>query len=105
MLKKELAKELEGYDFINKRMMMIQLKHMPDSPYCQGPKDEPLSSLQQQLNKLPRKNKKIILEDFNGKVGTNGTDTYPENCGIYGLGLMNNEGERLINFCALNELY
>ena len=37
--------------------------------------------------------KKIILGEFNGRIGTNGIDTYPENCGKYGSGLMNNEIE------------
>ena len=66
--------------------------------------DELSFLLQQQLNKLPRKSKKIILEDFNGKVVNNRTDTYPENCEKYSLGLMNDEGERLLNFCALSHL-
>ena len=37
-------------------------------------------------------------------MGTNGTDTYSENCGKYGLEMMNDEGERLLNFFALNHL-
>ena len=52
--------------------MMIQLKkaqeplfvfqiYAPDSSYRQDEKDEFLSLLQQQLNKLPRKSKKIML--------------------------------------------
>ena len=95
--------------------MMIQLKkaqeplfvfqiYAPDSSYRQDEKDEFLSLLQQQLNKLPRKSKKIMLGDFNGKVGTNGTDTYSENCGKYGLGMVSDEEERLLNFSALNHL-
>ena len=60
------------------------------------------SLLQQQLNKIPRKSRKIILGDFNGKVGANGIDLYPENCGKFGLETMNDEGKRLL--CALNNL-
>ena len=88
MLKKELVEELEGFNLINERMMQKM--------------NSPL--LQQQLNKLSRKSKEIILVDFNKKVDTNETDTYPENCGKYGLGLMNDEGERLLKFCTLNHL-
>ena len=115
VLKKELIKQLEGYDLINERIMMIQMKtaqeplfifqiYVPDSSYSQIEKDELFSLLQQQLNKIPRKSRKIILGDFNGKVGANGIDIYPENCGKFGLGTMNDEGERLLNFCALNNL-
>ena len=73
--------------------------------YSQDEKDELFSLLRQQLNKLPRKSKKIILGDFGRKVGTNGTDTYSENCGKYGLGMVNDEGERLLNFGALNLIW
>ena len=73
--------------------------------YSQDEKDELFSLLQQQLNKLPRKSKKVILGDFSRKVGTNGTDTYSENCGKYGLGMVNDEGERLLNFGALNLIW
>ena len=115
VLKKELVKQFEGYDLINERMMMIQLKtaqephfvfqiYAPDSSCSQDEKDELFSLSTQQLNKLPRKSKKIILGDFNGKVDTNGTDIYSVNCGKYGLEMMNDEGERLLNFCALNHL-
>ena len=37
-------------------------------------------------------------------MGINGTDIYSENCGKYGLGMMNDEGERLLKFCTLNHL-
>lgn len=69
---------------------IVKMRNINSSPYYN--------------NNLPRKTKKIILGDFNEKVSTNGTDTYPEHCGKYGLGLMNDEGERLLNFCALNHL-
>ena len=39
---------------------------------------------------------------FNGKVGTNCIDIYPDNCGKYGVGTMNDVGEGLLNFCAMN---
>ena len=42
------------------------------------------------------------MGDFSGTVGTNGIDIYPDNCGKYGVGTMNGEGERLLNFCAIN---
>ena len=34
----------------------------------------------------------------------NETHSYPENFGKHSLGLINDQGERLLNFCALNHL-
>ena len=59
VLKKELVKQLEGYDLINGRIMVIQLKtaqeplfvfriYTPDSSYSQDEKDELFSLLQKQ---------------------------------------------------------
>ena len=85
ILKEKLAKQLVDYNLINERIMIIQLKavqeplfvfqvYAPDSSYSQGLKDKFYSPLQQQINKLRRKNRKIIMRNFNGKVGTNGID-------------------------------
>ena len=76
------------------RLFVCQM-YTSDSSYSQDAKDELFSSLQQQWNMkyVTKKSKKIILGEFNGRIGTNGIDTYPENCGKYGLGLMNNEIE------------
>ena len=113
ILEEKLAKQLADYDLINERIMIIQLKmvqeplfvfqvYAPDSSYGQDLKDEFYSLLQQRINKPPRKSGKIIIADFNGKVGTNGIDMYPDNCGKYGVETMNDEGERLLKFCAIN---
>ena len=42
------------------------------------------------------------MRDFNGKVGTNGIDIYPGNCGKYSVWIMNHEGEWLLSFYAMN---
>ena len=42
------------------------------------------------------------MGDFHGKVGTNGIDRYPDNCGKYGVGRMNEERERLQDLCGMN---
>ena len=112
-MKEKLAKQLVDYGFINERIMIIQLEtvqeplsvfqiYAPDSSYSQDLKDGFYFLLQQQINKLPKKSRKIIMGDFNEKVGTNFIDIYPDNCGKYGVGTMNDEGERLLNFCTIN---
>ena len=113
ILKEKLAKQLVYYDLINERIMIIQLKAVQeplfvfqvyalDSSYGQALKDESYSLLQQQIDKPPRKSRKIIIGDFSGKVGTNGIDMYPDNCGKYDVETKDGEGERLLNFCAIN---
>ena len=102
-MKEKLAKQLVAYDLINEIKMIIQLitvqeplfvfqVYAPDSSYIQDLKDEFYSLLQQKINKLPVKSIKINMGNFHGKV----------NCGKYGLVRMNDEGERLLNFCAMN---
>ena len=80
--------------------MIIQLKtvqeplfvfqvYAPDSSYGQDLRDEFYSLLQQQINNPPRKSRRIFIGEFNGKVGTNGIDMYPDNCGKHGVETMN----------------
>ena len=97
ILKEKLAKQLVDFDLINERIMIIQLKtvqeplsvfqvYASDSSYSQDLKDKFYSMLQQQINKLPRKSRKIIMGDLNGRVDTNGIHIYADNCGKYGVG-------------------
>ena len=102
-MKEKLAKQLVAYDLINEIKMIIQLitvqeplfvfqVYAPDSSYIQDLKDEFYSLLQQKINKLPVTSIKINMGNFHGKVS----------CGKCGLVRMNDEGERLLNFCAMN---
>ena len=45
----------------------------------------------------------FVAGDFNTKVGTDRFD--PDVCGRYGLGTLNERGERLINFCRDHDLF
>ena len=45
----------------------------------------------------------FVAGDFNAKVGTDRFD--PDVCGRYGLGTLNERGERLINFCRDHDLF
>ena len=46
----------------------------------------------------------MLIGDFNAKVGGNQFDTWPEVVGRYGLGLGNDRGSHLLQFCAINKL-
>ena len=57
--------------------------------------------LQDLLELTPRKNVLFIIEDWNAKVGS---QEIPGVIGKFGLGVQNEAGQRLIEFCQLNTL-
>ena len=52
--------------------------------------------LQELLELIPKKDILFIIEDWNGKVGSQET---PGVTGKFGLGMRNEAGQRLIEFC------
>ena len=57
--------------------------------------------LQDLLELTPRKDVLFIIEDWNAKVGSQQT---PGATGKFGLGIQNEAGQRLIEFCQENAL-
>ena len=57
--------------------------------------------LQYLLELTPNKDVLFIIEDWNAKVGSEET---PEVTGKFGLGMWNEAGQRLIEFCQENSL-
>ena len=57
--------------------------------------------LEDLLELTPPKNVLFIIEDWNVKVGSQET---PEETGKFGLGVQNEAGQRLIEFCQENAL-
>ena len=45
----------------------------------------------------------MMMGDFNAKIGSDNTH-YEDNMGTYGLGVMNDNGERFADLCANNSL-
>ncbi|XP_066936741.1 uncharacterized protein [Clytia hemisphaerica] len=102
---KELSQHMCGYALVNERIMSIQLNtktgplflfqvYTPD--YQRG--------FLPTLAALPRNSRFVVLCDFNGKVGHRTDELWTGICGVYGVGQMNEGGERLLNFCAANKL-
>ena len=69
-----------------KEPLLIFQIYAPDSSYPDKDKDEFYNILQQEITKLPRKCRFILMGDFNGT------------------GNMNENGKRLLQFCAINDL-
>ena len=66
-------------------------------------KDQFYNRLQNVIAKYPEKDVTILMGDFNAKIGQDNTG-YEEVMGRYGLGEMNENGERFVDFCAMNNL-
>ena len=60
-----------------------------------------LEDLQDLLELLPKKDVLFIIGDWNAKVGSQET---PGETGKFGLGMQNEAGQRLIEFCQENAL-
>ncbi|GFO32253.1 craniofacial development protein 2-like [Plakobranchus ocellatus] len=53
----------------------------------------------------PKCKYKVIIGDFNSKIGVKEADKENEWIGPFGIGERNERGERLIDFCVANKLY
>ena len=62
------------------------------------------NDLQITLNSIPKKYYVIILGDFNAKIGVY-QPLWKDTMGKFGIGNINECGERLLQFCIINELF
>ena len=74
----------------------ITLKNLKLNGYLKSYED-----LQDLLELTPKKHVLFIIGDWNGKAGSQET---PEVTGKFGLGMRNEAGQRLIEFCQENAL-
>ena len=91
---------------------MMQLKTKKDSsflfqiyaPGCSYSGDEKevfCVTLQQELNKLPRKSKLKVMGNFNGKIGKEGWSNWRNNEEKFSIGMINGNGESYYSFVPL----
>ena len=60
--------------------------------------------LQENYNKIPSKDIKIVLGDFNARVGKDTAQDWPKQQGIYCNEFSNDRGLRLLEFANFNDL-
>ncbi|KAL9954105.1 hypothetical protein ACROYT_G041600 [Oculina patagonica] len=77
--------------------------YAPTNTAADDQKEEFYSSLQGVLDHIPRRDIKILLGDFNAKIGPDNTGK-ERVMGCHGLGCMSENGERFTDFCAFNDL-
>ena len=94
---------------INSRLMKIRMKgkhinitiiqcYAPTNDSEEESKDAFYDQLQAELERIPRHEMKIVMDDLNAKVGSDNTN-HDRAMGKEGCGSMNNNGERLVEFC------
>ncbi len=77
--------------------------YAPTNDSYEEDKDEFYNRLQKIVETLRARDIVILMGDFNAKVGPNNTG-YEQVMGIHGLGVMNDNGERFAELCAINNL-
>jgi Endonuclease/Exonuclease/phosphatase family len=109
---KNSAKALIGYDLISDRIITARFNsvpvrtsviqaYAPTATTAEDEVEEFYEKLQETLDTMPKGDIVLVMGDFNAKVGE-GTDGGI--VGRHGLGERNVAGDKLVEFCAENEL-
>jgi hypothetical protein len=114
ILKKGVEKCLLEWKPVNSRLMKIRLKgkqvnisllqcYAPTNDAEEEDKDTFYEMLQAELESVQSHDLVIVMGDLNAKVGDN-NEHYTRTMGKHGCGNMNENGERLADFCTMNNL-
>ena len=114
ILKKGVDKSLLEWKPISSRLIKIRLKgkqvnttifqcYAPTNDKNEEEKDQFYQQLQAELESTPNHDLLIVMGDLNAKVGNDNTN-HPRAMGTQGCGTMNENGERLADFCDMNDL-
>jgi exonuclease III len=99
---------------VNERLMVVRLQrfagfvsvfclYAPTEPSSIAAKNDFYAQLQEEFNSIPRSDMIILLGDWNAEIGRDRTGW--ENVrGYYGTNTLNDNGTRMLQFCALNNL-
>ncbi|XP_061188858.1 uncharacterized protein LOC133197034 [Saccostrea echinata] len=112
ILKKGIEKSLMEWKPINSRLLTVRLRgkqvnmtlfqcYAPTNDADEEHKNAFYEQLQQELDNTPDHDIKIIMGDMNAKVGAD-NELYNRAMGRHGCGSMNENGERLVEFCTTN---
>ena len=112
MVNKRVRNAVLGCNLKNDRMISVRLQgksfnirviqvYAPTSNAEEAEAERFYEDLQDILELTPKKDVLFILGDWNAKVGTQET---PGVTGKFGLGMRNEAGQRLIDFCQENTL-
>ena len=77
--------------------------YVPTLSATSDAKDEFYEKLADTISSIPSKVQLILLGHFNARVGAD-QDSWPPYLGQFGVGKMNNNGQRLLELCAYYNL-
>ena len=114
MITQPILQCLQSFEAISPRLLTAKFKmkegivnliqaYAPTTSHSESVSDEFYDDLQLLIQKIPKKETLIILGDFNAKLGTD-HDTWAPTLGKFGLGSINERGEKLLEFCTLHKL-
>ncbi|XP_052080696.1 craniofacial development protein 2-like [Mytilus californianus] len=114
MLSNTSKKSLMEWEPVSERMMWVRLKakcqnitiiqcYAPTNDAEEDVKECFNEQLQHVWDKIPKRDIKIVMGDMNAKIGKENKDR-EKTLGKHGLGEINENGEKLVEFCELNEL-
>jgi len=86
---------------IGKSLLTIYQAYAPDSSYSEPEINSFYDELQDQLNLSRRNNDTMVMGDFNAK---HASKNWPGVAGKFIPGQRNVNGERFLQFCAINQL-
>ncbi|XP_072020206.1 craniofacial development protein 2-like [Amphiura filiformis] len=115
ILNKKAQNALMGYNPISPRLITARFQmqtgaitvvqvYAPNTADPEEKVDEFYDLLQTTIDKIPKSDIQIVMGDLNAKVGTDWTQ-YENVMGKHGYGESNHRGEKLLNFCAMNDLF
>lgn len=114
LVNKDCRKSVMNYKFVSERLMLVRFKSQPRNLsviQCYVPtedaSDEDKYAFYDQLSNIlaevPHTDLKLLMGDLNAIVGDNNRDL-EHVIGKHGVGVMNKNGELLVELCGLNEL-
>ena len=83
--------------------MTIVQCYAPTNNHEEEDKDEFYDALNETMNKIPSHDITMVMGNVNAKIGDDNTDV-EDIMGEHSIGAINNNGERLLEFCAENGL-
>ena len=112
MVSKSVARSVMAVEAISDRLMIMRLNSKPQPitfmqtymPTCEADDEEVLqmySAMQEAIDKTPKKDRLVIMGDFNAQIGSG---TMHAACGLFGYGDINDRGRLLLDWLGDNEL-
>ena len=83
------------------KKLTVAQAYAPTNDAMDEEKDEFFNQLQDTVSSCNRNDTIVVMGDLNAKVGNNNTNR-EEVMGKFGVGVMNDNGERLCDFCNAN---